>query len=414
MITSSPRSQWLISAAKFDCVPEGKSNAASKPNSSAARSCRRLTVGSSPKTSSPSGASSIARRIAGDGRVTVSERRSTTSLTLSIIAVSPRRMPMKTMRTLAVAAVFAASSAMAQQYPSHPITLLVPFAPGPTDTVARVIAQSMSKPLGQSIVIENKPSAGGILAPELVKNAKPDGYTILIHHIGMATTPFLYRQLRFDPLKDFEYIGLINDVPMTLLGKHDLPPKDFKELLDYIKKNKDKVSLANAGIGAASHLCGMLFMSAIQTDVLTVPYKGTGPAMNDLVGGQVDFMCDQTTSTTGQIKGGKVKVYGVTSKKRVASLPDVPTLEEQGLKGADVAIWHGLYAPKGTPKPAIDKLLAAMQQALKDPAVQQKFADLGAITYPAEMQNPQALQRHLKAEIDKWSPIIRKAGIYAD
>src|SRR5438105_587022 len=338
MITSSPRWQWLISAARFDCVPEGNSNAASKPNSSAARSCKRFTVGSSPKTSSPSGASIMARRIAGVGRVTVSERRSTTSLTLSIIAVSSRRMPMKTIPTLAIAAAFAASSAMAQQYPTHPITLLVPFAPGPTDTVARVIAQSMSKPLGQSIVIENKPSAGGILAPELVKNSKPDGYTILIHHIGMATTPFLYRQLRFNPLTDFEYIGLINDVPMTLIGRQNLPPKDFKELLDYIKHNKDKVSLANAGIGAASHLCGMLFMSAIQTDLLTVPYKGTGPAMTDIIGDRVDFMCDQTTSTTSQIKGGKVKVYGITSSKRIASLPDVPTLDEQGLKGAEVGI----------------------------------------------------------------------------
>src|SRR5436190_8342277 len=163
---------------------------------------------------------------------------------------------MSSIRILGLAAAFVATSAMAQQYPTHAITLLVPFAPGPTDTVARVIAQSMSKPLGQTMIIENKPSAGGILAPELVKNAKPDGYTILIHHIGMATTPFLYRQLRFDPLKDFEYIGLINDVPMTLLGKQQLPPKDFSELLDYIKKNKDKVSLANAGIGAASHLCG--------------------------------------------------------------------------------------------------------------------------------------------------------------
>jgi tripartite-type tricarboxylate transporter receptor subunit TctC len=206
----------------------------------------------------------------------------------------------------------------------------------------------------------------------------------------------------------------VNEVPMTIIGKPTLAAANLKDLVAYIKANKDKVSYANAGIGAASHLCGMLFMSAIQTDVLTVPYKGTGPAMNDLVGGQVDFMCDQTTSTTGQIKGGKVKVYGITSKKRIASLPDVPTLDEQGVKGAEVTIWHGLYAPKGTPKPVIDKLVAAMQQALHDPAVQQTFADLGAVTYPPEMQTPQALQRHLKAEIDKWSPIIKKAGVYVD
>jgi len=317
-------------------------------------------------------------------------------------------------RLLLAAGLAAAAASASAQYPTHPVTLMVPFAPGPTDTVARVIAQSMSKPLGQSIIIENRPSAGGILAPELVKNAKPDGYTILIHHIGMATTPALYRQLRFNPLTDFEYIGLINDVPMTILGRQNLPAKDFKELLGYIKANRDKVSLANAGIGAASHLCGMLFMSAIQTDLLTVPYKGTGPAMNDLLGGQVDLLCDQTTNTTSQIKGGKVKAYGVTTKARVPSLPDLPTLDEQGLKCFEVTIWHGLYAPKGTPKPAIDKLVAALQEGLKDPTVKQRFADLGATTMPPEKGTPKALEAHLKSEMDKWTPLIKKAGVYAD
>ena len=316
---------------------------------------------------------------------------------------------------IACATLFFAVAAGAQDYPSRTVTMIVPYAAGgPTDTVARVLAQAMTKPMGQTVVVENKPSAGGILGPEQVKNAKPDGYTILIHHIGMATIPALYRQLRFNPLTDFEYIGLVNDVPMTVIAKNSLPAKDLKEFLAYIKANKDKVTYANAGLGAASHLCGMLFMSAIQTDVLTVPYKGTAPAMNDLLGGQVDFMCDQTTNTTGQIKGGKVKVYGVTSKRRVPSLPDVPTLDEQGLKGAEVGIWHALYAPKGTPKPVIDKLVAAMQEALRDPGLLQKYADLGAVTAPLEQQTPQALQRHLKAETDKWGPIIKKAGVYAD
>src|SRR5947208_3880243 len=297
----------------------------------------------------------------------------------------------------------AATTALAQNYPTRPITMLVPYAAGgPTDTVARVIAQSMSKPLGQTIVVENKPSAGGILAPEQVKNAKPDGYTILIHHVGMATTPALYRQLRFNPLSDFDYIGLINDVPMTLIARGNFPAKDFKEFLDYIKKNKDKVTYAHAGIGAASHLCGMLFMSTIQTDMLTVPYKGTAPAMNDLLGGQVDFMCDQTTNTTSQIKSGKVKVFGVTSLKRVPSLPDIPTLDEQGLKGFEVGIWHALYAPKGTPKPVIDKLVAALQDTLKDEDVKKRFGDLGATTMPVDQATPAALAKHLKAEIAKW------------
>jgi tripartite-type tricarboxylate transporter receptor subunit TctC len=314
----------------------------------------------------------------------------------------------------AVLALFG-MTATAQQYPNKNISMLVPYAAGgPTDTVARVTAQAMGKPLGQTIIVENRPSAGGILAPEQVKNAKPDGYTILIHHIGMATTPALYRNLRFKPLEDFEPIGLINDVPMTIIGKPNFPAKDFKEFLAYIKKNKEKVTYANAGIGAASHLCGMLFMSAIGTDLLTVPYKGTAPAMNDLLGGQVDFMCDQTTNTTSQIRSGKVKAYAVTSAKRVPSLPDIPTLQELGLKGFEVGIWHGLYAPKGTPKPVLDKLVSALQEALKDETVQKRFADLGATTYPPSQATPAALQKHLKAEIEKWAPLIKKAGVYAD
>jgi tripartite-type tricarboxylate transporter receptor subunit TctC len=312
-----------------------------------------------------------------------------------------------------LAALVLAGSAQAQ-YPNKPITLVVPYAPGPTDTVARIMAQAMTKPIGTTFVVENRPSAGGILAPELVAKATPDGYTILIHHIGMATIPALYRQLRFNPLTDFEYIGLINEVPMTLVGRANLPPNTLKELLAYIKANKEKMSLANAGIGAASHLCGMLFQSAIQVDLLTVPYKGTGPAMNDLLGGQVDFMCDQTTSTTNQIKAGKVKVYGVTTLTRVSSLKDVPTLDEQGLKGFNIAVWHGFYAPKGTPKPVIDKLSAALQEALKDPLVKQRFNDLGTDPVDPKRGTPEALRSHLKAEIDKWGPIIKKAGVYAD
>ena len=315
---------------------------------------------------------------------------------------------------LVAALACVAGTAAAQQYPTKQITLLVPFAPGPTDTVARIMAQSMSKPLNTTFVVENRPSNGGILAPELLTKANPDGYTILIHHIGMATTPALYRQLRFKPLEDFEYIGLINEVPMTLIARGNLPPNNFKELLDYIKANKAKVSLANAGIGAASHLCGMLFQSAIQTDLLTVPYKGTGPAMNDLLGGQVDFMCDQTTSTTNQIKAGKVKVYGVTTPTRVSSLPNVPTLEEQGLKGFNIAIWHGFYAPKGTPKAVVDRLSAALQEGLKDPVVKQRFNELGTDPVDPKRGTPEALRTHLKAEIDKWAPIIKAAGVYAD
>jgi tripartite-type tricarboxylate transporter receptor subunit TctC len=215
-------------------------------------------------------------------------------------------------------------------------------------------------------------------------------------------------------LTDFEHIGLINEVPMTLVAKKDFPAKDLKELIAYVKANKDKVNYANAGLGAASHLCGMLFMSAIQTDVTTVPYKGTAPAMNDLLGGQVDFMCDQTTNTTSQIRAEKIKVYGVTSPKRLPSLPNVPTMDEAGLKGFEVSIWHALYAPKGTPKPVIDKLTKALQDAIKDATVKQRFADLGSEPVAENRATPEAHRAMLKAEIDRWAPIIKKAGVYAD
>jgi tripartite-type tricarboxylate transporter receptor subunit TctC len=303
----------------------------------------------------------------------------------------------------------------AQEYPTKVITMIVPFAAGgPTDTVARLIAVPMSKTLKQQVIVENVGGAGGTIAANRVAKATPDGYTIFIYHIGMATAPALYRKLPFKPLEDFEFIGLVNDVPMTLVARGNFPAKDLKELIAYVKKNKDKVTYANAGLGAASHLCGLLFMTAIETDLTTVPYKGTAPAMNDLLGGQVDFMCDQTTNTTSQIKGGKIKVYGVTSKSRVPSLKDVPTMHEGGLPNFEITIWHALYAPKGTPKPVIDKLTKSLQEAIKDPTVKQRFADLGAESVEQKRATPEALRAHLKAEIDKWGPIIKKAGVYAD
>jgi len=308
-----------------------------------------------------------------------------------------------------------ASGAQAQNYPTKPVTMVVPFsAGGPTDTLGRTIAQAMTTALKQSVIIENVGGAGGNIGVDRVAKARPDGYTILLHHIGMSTSPALYRKLPYNPLTDFEYIGLVADVPMTLIAKEKFPAKDFKEMLAYVKANKDTVTLANAGLGAASHLCGLLFMSAIETDLTTVPYKGTAPAMNDILGGQVDIMCDQTTNTTGQIKNGKVKVYGVTTKARVPSLKDIPTLQEQGLKGFEVAVWHGIYAPKGTPKPALDALVAALQAALKDANVKLRLAELGTEPVAQERATPQALQAQLKSEIEKWGPVIKKAGQYAD
>jgi len=324
-------------------------------------------------------------------------------------------MSLKKFAALATFLLISAVQSNAQNYPTKVITIVVPFAAGgPTDTLARLIAVPMSKTLKQQVIVENVVGAGGTIAANRVAKASPDGYTLLLHHIGHSTAPALYRKLPYDAIKDFEPIGLVNEVPMTLVAKKDFPPKDLKELISYVKANKNKINLANAGVGAASHLCGMLFMSAIQTELTTVPYNGTGPAMNDLLGGQVDLMCDQTTNTTSQIKAEKIKVYGVTTLKRMATLPGVPTLDEAGLKGFEVDVWHGVYAPKATPKPAIDKLTNALQDALKDSNVKQRFSELGAEPVGLDRATPHALEKHLKAEIDKWSPIIKKAGVYAE
>jgi tripartite-type tricarboxylate transporter receptor subunit TctC len=321
-------------------------------------------------------------------------------------------------RSLAVVACIAwlgVADAGAQDYPKKPITVVVPFAAGgPTDTVARLLGVAMGKSLKTQIIVENVGGAGGTIGAARVAKAPPDGYAVLLHHIGQSTAPALYRKLPYDVTTDFEPVGLVNEVPMTLVARKDFPPKDLRELIAYVKANKEKVSYANAGLGAASHLCGMLFMSAIDTDLTTVPYKGTGPAMNDLLGGQVDFMCDQTTNTTSQIRAGKIKVYGVTTKARVPSLPDVPTLHEAGLPGFEVTVWHALFAPKSTPPAIVAQLTKGLQDALKDSTVKQRFAELGAEPVVDSRATPDALRAHLKAEIAKWGPIIRKAGVYAD
>ncbi len=316
----------------------------------------------------------------------------------------------------AAAGLAFAGAALAQgAFPSKPVTIVVPFAAGgPTDVVARMMAVPMGKSLGQTVIVENAVGAGGTIAAAKVARAPHDGYTVFLHHMGMATAPALYRKMAFDPLKDFEYIGQVVDVPMTLLARKDFPAKDFKELQAYLKANGNKVTLANAGLGAVSHLCGLLFMSQVGVELTTVPYKGTGPAMNDLLGGQVDLLCDQTTQTVPFIKDGRIKVYGVTTPNRLSSLPNVPTLDEQGLKGFDVKVWHGLYAPKGTPKDVIDKLNASLKAAMADPAVVKRLGELSSDIPSADKMTPEGLKTHLTAEIAKWGPVIKKAGIYAD
>lgn len=317
---------------------------------------------------------------------------------------------------VAVAALVATSAFAA--YPEKPITLVVPFAAGgPTDKVARDLAEALRKHLNnQTVVIENVGGAGGTLGAAKVAKAAPDGYTLLLHHIGMATSPALYRNLTYKTLDDFEYLGMVNEVPMTLIGKPGLPANNFAELRKWLEANKGKINLANAGIGAASHLCGLLFQQSMGMDMTTVPYKGTAPAMTDLLGGQVDIMCDQTTNTTGQIESGKVKAFAVTTMKPLTApaLAKLPTLDSQGLKGFNVSIWHGLYAPKGTPKAALDTVNSALKAALKDADFVKHQEALGAVVITDGRVNGAEHKKFVEAEIAKWGPVIKAAGQYAD
>lgn len=322
------------------------------------------------------------------------------------------------MKKLSLAFAVATLSVAAQAFPDKPITIVVPFtAGGPTDKVARDFAEAFRKHLNNAtIIIENVGGAGGTLGANKVARAVPDGYTLLLHHIGMSTAPALYRKLPYKPLEDFEYLGLINDVPMTLIGKTTLPANNYAELVKWLEANKGSINLANAGLGSASHLCGLLFQQSLKIDMTTVPYKGTAPAMSDLLGGQVDLMCDQTTNTTGQIESGKVKAFAVTTPKRLTSpaLAKLPTLDESGLKGFNVSIWHGLYAPKGTPKAIVDQLNAALRATLKDPEFLKREAALGAVVVTDARMNPAEHKKFVEAEINKWGPAIKAAGQYAD
>ena len=316
-------------------------------------------------------------------------------------------------------ALFATTvAASAFAYPDKAITIVVPFAAGgPTDKVARDFAEAMRKPLGGAVlVVENVGGAGGTLGANKVAKATPDGHTLLLYHIGMSTSPALYRNMPYKTLDDFEYLGMINDVPMTLIGRSTLPANNFAELTKWMTDNKGKINLANAGLGAASHLCGLLFQQGMKIDMTTVPYKGTAPAMTDLLGGQVDLMCDQTTNTSTQIEAGKVKAYAVTTTKRLTTpaLRNLPTLDEAGLKGFNVSIWHGLYAPKGTPKAVLDKLNAALKEALKDPEFVKRQEALGAVIVTDNRVNPVDHKKFVEAEINKWGPAIKAAGQYAD
>jgi len=316
--------------------------------------------------------------------------------------------------TIAFAAFALGSTAFAQEFPTKPITVVVPFsAGGPTDTVARLVAEAMSQDLGQQVVVQNVGGAGGTLGAGQVATAQNDGYTLLLHHIGMSTAPTLYRSLPYDPLTDFAAIGLITSVPMTLVARKDFEPTTLEELLAYIKTNGENVTYAHAGIGSASQLCGMLLMEQTETVMTTVPYQGAGPAMTDIIGGQIDMICDQTTNTTSQIQAGEVKAYAVTSPERLANLPDVPTTKEAGLD-LEIGVWHGLYAPAGTDPAIIERLDASLKVALADETVIARFAELGTVPVTAEEATPAALTETLTSQIELWRGVIEAAGVYAE
>lgn len=318
---------------------------------------------------------------------------------------------------LALFGLLSAPLALAQDYPANQVTLVVPFAAGgPTDKVARDLAEALRKPLGQTVIVDNVGGAGGTRGAAKVAKAAPDGYTLLLHHIGMSTAQALYRTMPYKVPDDFEFLGMVNEVPMTLIAKPQMAANSYAELVAWLQANKDKANLANAGLGSASHLCGLLFMQSIKTDLVTIPYQGTGPAMQALLGNQVDVMCDQTTNTTSQIAGGAVKAYAVTSAKRLGTpaLAKLPTLDELGLKGFNVSIWHGVYAPKGTPKAVLDKVQAALKVALADAEFVKRQEALGAVVVTDARTQPAEHRKFVESEIAKWTPVIRAAGQYAD
>ena len=324
------------------------------------------------------------------------------------------------MKKTFVAAAFGLASALAlaQSYPSKTITIVVPFsAGGPTDRVARDLAEAMRKPFGgATIVIDNTAGAGSSIGSNKVVKAAPDGYTLLLNHIAMASMPNQLRNMPFKVDTDFEYLGMVNEVPMTLISRPSLPAKTYKELVTWIGQNKGKVNLGNAGIGSASHLCGLMVQNALQTDMTSVPYKGTAPAMTDLIGGQIDLMCDQTTNTSQQIEGKKVTAYAVTTSKRLTTpaLKDLPTMQELGIKGFDVSIWHGLYAPKGTPADVMAKINGALKAALKDPEFMAKQEALGAVIITDQRTDPVEHKKFVASEIAKWGPVLTAAKAYID
>jgi tripartite-type tricarboxylate transporter receptor subunit TctC len=321
------------------------------------------------------------------------------------------------LKSLLATTMVATGTAALADYPDKPITLVVPFAAGgPSDKIARDLAEALRGPLGVTVVVENAGGAGGTIGSSKVARSAPDGYTLLVHHIGMATAPALYRKLSYKVPEDFEMLGLVNEAPSVVIAKSALAPSSFNELRGWLKDNGSKVNLAHAGLGSASHLCGLMLQNALNQKLTTIAYKGTGPAMTDLMAGTVDLMCEQATNAVPQIESKRVKVYGVTSKQRLSipALKDTPTLDESGLKGFDVQVWHGMYAPKGTPPAVVTKLNSALRAALKDPQLIQRQEALGLTLISDDRLSPAGHRKFVEKEMARWAKVIQEAGEYAD
>jgi len=305
-----------------------------------------------------------------------------------------------------------AAPAVAQDYPTKNITLIVPFAAGgPTDVIARIVGEHMSRTLGQQLVVENAVGAGGTTASTRAKRAANDGYTIIMGHMGThAASVALYPKLQYDPRTDFEYIGLAAGTPILILAKKDFPAKDLKEFVAYVKANTDKMNNAHAGVGSVSFTTCLLLNSIMGVKPVTVPFNGTGPSMNALVGGQVDYMCDQIVNAVPQVKGGTIKAYAIATPERNPELPDVPTTKEAGLPDFEASAWNALFAPKGTPKAVVDKLTAALDKALDDEGVRKRLLDLGSDIPGKDRRGSAALEKLVKSETDKWGKVIKEAG----
>jgi len=321
---------------------------------------------------------------------------------------------MNIVRALAAlaAALGFATAASAQPFPTRAVTLVVPFAAGgPVDVVARILAEPMRRSLGQAVVVESTTGAGGSIGVGRVARATPDGYTLSIGHWSTHVVNGAVYQLNYDLLKDLEPVGLIGGNPMIVVSKPDVPAANLKELVAWVKANQEKVNVGTAGAGSSTHISGIYFQNEIGAKLQFIPYKGTGPAMKDLMGGQIDMMVDQLSNSLPQVKANRIKGYAITAKERSAAAPDIPTVDEAGLPGLHISIWYGIWAPKGTPREAIAKLNAAVKEALADPDTRKRLGDLGMEIVSVERQTPEALGAHQKAEIEKWWPIIKAANI---